>query len=272
MTDFHIDSPGGTIAGEVVGEGPPVLLLHGLTATRRYVVMGSSYLERHGYRVVAYDARGHGESSPAPAPGAYEYSDLVADLGAVMDELGIGRALLAGASMGAHTAVAFAIAHPERVAALVLITPAYDGAPREDDLAHWDALSAGLRDGGADAFLAALEPPADPRWRETALTVARQRIERHLHPEAVADALRVVPRSAAFDGLAALEQVHAPTLIVASRDEADPGHPLRVAEAYHSRLPRSELIVEPPGKSPIAWQGAQLSRAIAELAQRAGYS
>src|SRR6478736_1680868 len=83
------------------GDGPAVVLLHGLTATRRYVVMGSTSLERAGNRVIAYDARGHGESDPAPSPEAYEYTDLADDLGTVLDERGIERAVLAGASMGA---------------------------------------------------------------------------------------------------------------------------------------------------------------------------
>src|SRR4051812_46820342 len=109
MTDFDAQSSGVTVSGTDAGEGIPVLLLHGLTATRRYVVMGSKHLERRGFRTVAYDARGHGESSPAPS---YEYADLSADLGAVMDELGISRAVVAGASMGAHTGVRFALEHP----------------------------------------------------------------------------------------------------------------------------------------------------------------
>ena len=71
------------LAGEASGEGPPIVLLHGLTATRRYVVMGSRFLGRAGYRLISYDARGHGESSPAPEPSAYEYADMVADLEAV---------------------------------------------------------------------------------------------------------------------------------------------------------------------------------------------
>jgi pimeloyl-ACP methyl ester carboxylesterase len=78
----------------------------------------------------------------------------------------------------------------------------------------------------------------------------------------VADALRVVPRSRPFDSLDQLEGIDAPALVVGSRDEADPGHPLAVAEEYARRLPRGELLVEEPGKSPLAWQGAQLSRAI----------
>jgi 3-oxoadipate enol-lactonase len=54
------------LALETHGEGPPVVGLHGLTATRRYVLMGSRQLERSGRRVILYDARGHGESPPAP--------------------------------------------------------------------------------------------------------------------------------------------------------------------------------------------------------------
>src|SRR5436309_4655969 len=88
---------------EETGEGVPVVLLHGLTATHRYVVMGSKALERSGHRVISYDARGHGRSTPAPDRGAYGYEELGADLVAVLDALGIERAVLAGASMGAHT-------------------------------------------------------------------------------------------------------------------------------------------------------------------------
>ncbi len=254
--------------GEAAGGGPPVLLLHGLTATRRYVVMGSKLLQRGGFRVIAYDARGHGESSPAPDRAAYEYRDLVSDLLAVLDRLELERAVLVGNSMGAHTAMAFALAHPERVAALVQISPAYDGAPHADT-DGWERLADGLARDGVDGFIAAWRPEVGERWRETVVTVARQRLERHRHPGAVADALRVVPRSAAFDGLAALERVAAPALVIGSRDEADPGHPLAVAEAYAERLPNAELLVEPPGKSPLAWQGAQLSREISDFLGRA---
>ena len=98
------------------------MLLHGLTATHRYVVMGSKALQRAGHDVLAYDARGHGASDPAPSPEAYTYADLAGDLLAVMDEAGLERAVLAGASMGAHTAVRMALDHPERVAGLRIST------------------------------------------------------------------------------------------------------------------------------------------------------
>jgi pimeloyl-ACP methyl ester carboxylesterase len=254
------------------GEGVPVVLLHGLTATHRYVVMGSKALERSGHRVIAYDARGHGHSDPAPSPDAYEYADLVGDLAAVLDERGIERAVLAGASMGAHTLLRFAIERPERAAALVVITPAYDpvdhGGPAS--LARWDALSEGLRGGGVEGFVEAYGEPAVPeRWRETVTTVLRQRLSAHDHPGAVADALRVVPRSRPFDTLHDLEEIGVPTVVVADRDDADPGHPLSVGEDYARVIPGARLVFEEPGKSPIAWQGGQLSRVIAEVAAEA---
>jgi len=259
---LELNSGSITLRGEQAGSGDPLLLLHGLTATRRYVVMGSRYLPSNGRRIVPYDARGHGESDPAPGRGAYEYADLAADLEAVLDGLGIERAALAGASMGAHTALAFALSRPERVSALVLITPAFDGRVREEELGSWDALADGLEHGGVEGFVEAWTPPADERWRETATLVVRQRLARHRHPGAVADALRVVPRSLPFHSMDDLERIEAPALVVGSRDDADPGHPLAVAEEYARRLPRARLLVEDEGKSPLAWQGAQLSRAI----------
>lgn len=252
------------------GEGLPVVLLHGLTATHRYVVMGSSALQRSGHCVIAYDARGHGESAPAPQPGAYEYADLAGDLLAVLDASGVERAVLAGASMGAHTALRVALEHPARVAGLVLITPAYDPGMHLDaaSLARWDALSDGLRSGGAEGFIAAYgEPQVPEQWRETLLGVLRQRLSAHEHPGAVADALRVVPRSRPFAALDELGAIGAPAVVVADRDEPDPGHPLAVAEAYAAAIPRARLVVEEPGSSPIAWQGGQLSKIIAGVAR-----
>ena len=273
MADFEVESGGVTLAGEEGGEGVPVVLLHGLTATRRYVVMGSRSLERGGHRVVAFDARGHGASTPAPDPDAYDYDDLVTDLVAVLDDRGIDRAVLAGASMGAHTAVRLALDAPERVAGLVVITPAFD--PESDDhrdLERWDALSKGLREGGVEGFVAAYGEPGVPEaWRETIDKVLRQRLGAHEHPEAVADALRAVPRSRPFQAWEELGAIEAPTVVVASRDEADPGHPYATGERYAEAIAGARLRSEDPGSSPLAWQGGRLSKVIAELAaERAG--
>ena len=111
-----------------------------------------------------------------------------------------------------------------------------------------------------EGFVAAYgEPSADPAWRETLLTVLRQRIAAHEHPEAVADALRAVPRSRPFDRIEQLAAIGVPTVVVADRDEPDPGHPLAVGEAYAATIPGARLLVEEPGSSPLAWQGGRLS-------------
>ena len=269
MAEIAVQRAGVELAGEETGEGVPVVLLHGLTATRRYVVMGSRGLERSGHRVIAYDARGHGVSSPAPAHGDYTYDDLGLDLIAVLDDRGIKRAVLAGASMGAHTLLWLALTAPERVAGLVIITPAYDPTTQDDPdrLARWDALADGLEHGGIDGFIAAQGAPDVPEaWRETVVKVTRQRLSQHEHLDAVADALRVVPRSRPFSTVDDLTTVAVPTVVVASADGPDPGHPQAVGEAYAAAIPGARLVLDEPGKSPIAWQGSQLSRLIAELA------
>jgi len=95
------------LQGEATGEGPSVVLCHGITATRRQVLHGSKALPRAGYEAIAYDARGHGRSDPAPVGEGYGYPELVGDLERVVAErVGEGRFLLGGHSMGAHTAVA----------------------------------------------------------------------------------------------------------------------------------------------------------------------
>jgi pimeloyl-ACP methyl ester carboxylesterase len=271
VTELNVDAAGTSLSAEAAGEGTPVALLHGLTATRRYVVMGSRMLERDGHRVIAYDARGHGRSGPAPSPGGYGYDALSADLGAVLDAAGAERAVLAGASMGAHTLVRFALEHPQRAAALVIVTPAFD--PVDDDparLERWDRLARGLSEGGVEGFLAAYgDPPVPEAWRDTVRTVLRQRLSAHEHPDAVADALRAVPRSRPFQAWEELRALDMPVIVVASRDEADPEHPYAVAERYAAAIPGAQLRAEEPGKSPLAWQGGQLSRIVAEAAAAA---
>ncbi|MHB1809686.1 MAG: alpha/beta fold hydrolase [Solirubrobacteraceae bacterium] len=255
---------------------PPIVLLHGLTATRRYVTMGSRLLQRSGARVISYDARGHGASKPAAQGGepqdAYGYARLSGDLRDVLDALEIERAALAGVSMGAHTIARFALDHGRRVAALAFITPAFDpAAPRgRDAFVEWDALARGLRDGGIDGFVAAYDLSKLPEaWRRTVETVVRQRLAGHERLDAVADALEAVPRSRPFETIEELSGIDAPTIAIGDRDEADPSHPLAVAERYAKAVSGAELLIEPEGSSPLAWQGAQVSRALAGLLKRA---
>jgi pimeloyl-ACP methyl ester carboxylesterase len=260
------------IHGEATGEGPPIILCHGITATRRYVHHGSRALERAGHRVVTYDARGHGESDPAPATEGYGYPQLVGDLERVVaTEVGEGPFVLAGHSMGAHTAVAYALRHPDRLTGLVAIGPVYLGEIPPSSLAYWDGLADALARDGVDGFVDFIDrnQQIDPAWRQSVLGFTRARMLLHRHPRALVDALREVPRSRPFGGLEELERLDIPALVVASHDEADPGHPYAAAAAYAERLPRGQLVSEGEGESPLAWQGGKLSRELAAFYTKA---
>ncbi len=193
----------------------------------------------------------------------------------MLDGVEIERAAIAGASMGAHTALRFALDRPDRVLALGLITPAFDPEAPATPAAYagWDRLARGLRDGGVEGFIDAYDLDAIPeRFRETVVKVLRQRLSAHDRPLAVADALEAIPRSRPFESWAELGRIAVPTVVVASRDEADPAHPFAVAERYAAEIPGARLVVEdsgPPARSPIAWQGGQLSKVLAELVERA---
>jgi pimeloyl-ACP methyl ester carboxylesterase len=265
---FEVDAGGATLAGEELGEGPPVVLAHGLTATRRYVLHGSRALPRKGFLVASYDARGHGSSEGAPDGEGYAYEFLAADLAAVISARADERPVaLVGHSMGAHTIAAFALEHPRRVAAVVFAGPVALGLETpEEVLARWDELAEGLERGGVDGFLEAYQRQGiDPAWRERIVRFTRTRLKAHRHPEAVARALREVPRSVPFDGLTELEHLDVPALVVASHDVADPGHPYEIARAWSEALPRARLISEEEGEPPLAWTGGKLSREIASF-------
>jgi pimeloyl-ACP methyl ester carboxylesterase len=267
--------PAPVIRGERAGDGLPIVLCHGITAGRRYVVHGSRALERAGHRVVTYDARGHGESDPAPPGEGYGYPRLVDDLERVVAaEVGEGRFVLGGHSMGAHTAVAYALRNPRRLAGLVLIGPVFQGEIEESSLVYWDGLADALERGGVDGFVDYIDrnQSVDPAWRDSILSFTRARLLLNRHPEALVEALREVPRSRPFDSMDELRALELPALVVASHDDADPGHPYESAVAYAEALPQARLISEGEGESPLAWQGGRLSRAIAAFCEEPAVS
>ncbi len=268
---IEVRAPGGNVLrGEAAGSGPVVLQAHGITAARGYVTHGSHILERRGLTSAMYDARGHGTSDPAPAGEGYSYAELAGDMAAVAAELGGGgRIVIAGHSMGAHTATALALAEPERVAGLVAVGPASLGTPpAAETIAYWDRLADGLEEGGVEGFVEAYDDGSHrPEWRDVVLRLARKRLALHEHPEAVAAALRDTTASLPFEELETLESLNVPTLVVASHDEADPGHPWEVAVEWTERIPGARMISEDEGESPLAWQGGKLSREIAAFCE-----
>ncbi len=163
VTDVRFQTAGPVLSGTRGGpdDGPArVVMLHGLTATRHYTLMGSRHLDRAQIANIAYDARGHGTSAAAGGPARlHTYAHLAADLGAVIDAAaGEHPVVLLGISMGAHTAVRYALDQPGRVAGLVLITPAHLPGTSSRDHSAWDRLADALRGPDPiDAFVRASE-------------------------------------------------------------------------------------------------------------------
>ena len=189
----------------------------------------------------------------------------------MLDDRGIDRAVLAGASMGAHTAVRFALDAPERVAGLVVATPAFD--PEEDrdaGLARWDALSEGLRTGGVEGFV---EAYGDPQRARAVEGDDRQRTApAHRRARAPRGGRRRAARGAALAAVRDVGRARRRSTCrrssSPSRDEADPGHPYAVGEAYAERIPGAELRVG--GARQLA--AGLAGRAALEGDQRAGAS
>lgn len=113
---------------EVAGAGPPVVLVHGLGMTR--AMWDGQWPALAGrYRVLRYDLLGHGESDkPRDGYSLARFADQAARL---MDGLGIERAALVGFSLGGMIGRAFALAHPERTAALAILNSAHDRTAEE---------------------------------------------------------------------------------------------------------------------------------------------
>jgi pimeloyl-ACP methyl ester carboxylesterase len=152
MRQLTVPVPGGRLAVVDEGDGPPVLLLHaGIVDARAWEPL-VPHLLAASYRAIRFDARGYGQSETEDV----EFSNR-ADVVAVLDALGVGRACLVGNSRGGQIAVDTAIEFPERVAALVTI---------------------GANIGG-------YEP--EPTPTEAALFVEMDRLEADADPETVAD-------------------------------------------------------------------------------------
>jgi len=118
--DFVETSDGTRIAWDAVGEGPVVLLVHGIGYTRAKWEPQMGPLVQAGYRVVRFDLRGFGESTTAP--GRYDMRHFMGDLLALLDALALEPFHLVGHSLGGMIAQEFVLSHPERVRSLTLVS------------------------------------------------------------------------------------------------------------------------------------------------------
>ncbi|HVW92371.1 MAG TPA: alpha/beta hydrolase [Devosia sp.] len=124
---FEVPFDSAVLVGDTDGFGLPVVFLHAGVADRRMWAEQMRSVADAGFHVVSYDRRGFGETESPDEP----FSHL-ADLEAVLDQLSINAAILVGNSMGGALAIDFALEHPDRTIALVLIGTAVSGAPQPE--------------------------------------------------------------------------------------------------------------------------------------------
>jgi pimeloyl-ACP methyl ester carboxylesterase len=116
MESFSSD--GVEIAFTVEGEGDPILLIHGFASNKETNWSGPGWtalLAANGFRVIAFDNRGHGASEKLYDPEAYSGPVMAEDARRLLDRLSVERADVIGYSMGARIAAFLALAHPHRV-------------------------------------------------------------------------------------------------------------------------------------------------------------
>ena len=114
-----INRDGVNIYYEDHGAGPAILLSHGYSATSRMWEAQVAAL-KNSYRVITWDMRGHGQSDSPDDPAAYSEAATVDDMAAILKHLGIESAVIGGLSLGGYMSLAFNIAHPGMVRALML--------------------------------------------------------------------------------------------------------------------------------------------------------
>lgn len=138
------------------GAGDPVLLIHGFASNLQVNWVGTQWVDalvKAGYRVLAFDHRGHGQSDKIYDPARYTIGDMAADALALLDSLGIARADIVGYSMGARVGAFLAIEHRESVRSLVIGGMGgrlFEGAPKSEEIAR--ALEAPSRDDVTDPY------------------------------------------------------------------------------------------------------------------------
>jgi pimeloyl-ACP methyl ester carboxylesterase len=124
-----LERDGVAIRYEDDGRGPAILLSHGYGATSQMWAGQVSEFEAD-FRVITWDLRGHGQSDSPEEPSDYSREAAVGDMRAILDACRIERAVIGGLSLGGYLSLAFHLAHPERVRALMLFDtgPGYKNA------------------------------------------------------------------------------------------------------------------------------------------------
>src|ERR1700726_3273134 len=139
-----INRDGVEIYYEVHGSGPTLLLTHGYSSTSQ-MWQGQIEALSDRHQLVLWDMRGHGRADYPDDPAAYSEASTVADMAALLDEVGARTAIIGGLSLGGYMSLAFYRAHPERVAALLIIDTG-PGFKKDDAREAWNKRALGTAD------------------------------------------------------------------------------------------------------------------------------
>ncbi|MEO1344230.1 MAG: alpha/beta hydrolase [Pseudomonadota bacterium] len=231
-------------AYSVEGDGPPLILVHGIGAARDTWRFLLPHLTQH-FTVVSYDLRGHGAS---PCPGLpFELDELVADLERVRDRVGFETCHIAGHSLGGMIGPAYARAFPDRVLSLgILSTAAFR---TEDDSQKVWAVVHAMEEKGVPNVLETL---IDRWYTDDFIARHRDIVDRRLKqvvetdPEVFLNVFRIY---AGTEISPWLHEVTAPSLVLTG--EMDGGCNPRLNQQIHNALPNSELVILPDYKHSI---------------------
>jgi 3-oxoadipate enol-lactonase len=228
-----------TIYYEVKGEGRPIILQHGLAGSIEAWRPAMGTLQELGYRVIAFDQRGHGRTTDGTRP--FTIPQLVEDVRGLMDHLKIQRATLGGHSMGGRTMLLFAMTYPERVEKLILHCAG--GTPPSGELRATFELFADIaRRQGMEAVWANDKYQARlPRMiKENPAILTQYKAEfLKARPEGYAGAIGAIISMA--DLVPRLGEIRCPTLALVGSE--DPGAPF--VDAVAAKVPTATKVVIP---------------------------
>jgi len=244
-----IQSDDAEIVYRVLGDGPPVVLLHPFPVTHEFWMPVAEALATR-YRVVLPDLRGHGDSGIGEGPATMEKH--AADIARVMDDADVGRAWLVGVSIGGYALFEFWRKHRGRVAALGLCnTKAQADGPQ----ARAERLQAAndVLDRGTEPFFESLIPRVmakTTREMRPDLVDGALRMMRKLSGEDVAQVQRGM--AARPDSVETLKTINVPTLLVTGEEDVITG--MNEAELMRQHIPGSQLRVIPKAGHYSAWE------------------
>ncbi len=242
----HVRANGLGIGYEVVGEGPPLLLLHGASSGGRLDFGHQLARFRREFTCFLPDARGHGATRWDAADG-FEYDWLLDDTIAFADALGLGAVHLMGFSMGGGTALGVASRWPDRVLTLVAIGITPEREPR---------ASVARR-----LFDAERIKRTDPAWADV-LDRRHDPVQGEGAWERLLPAIGAAIAGQNLLGPADLRRVTAPTLVIAG--DRDPFAPVDHAWALKRQLPDARLLIVPDcGHEATARRPAIVNEALA---------